>query len=206
MKRQRKPVNKKIILGITGSFGSGKSTVAAFFKRYGAEIIDADRIAHQLIRPGTQAYKKIAKVFGKGILKKDSSINRKELSRIVFENKKLLASLNALIHPAVISIMRKRLRASENGIVVLDAPLLLEAGLKDWVDKLIVVTLGRDEQLSRIGKKTGLSKDQICARIRHQISLSRKVRNADFVIDNNGSRANTGKQVAGIWRRLKQGV
>ncbi len=205
----RKPNRKKIVLGLTGSFGSGKTTVAGIFRSYGAEIIDADRIAHSCIAGGTLGCKRICKAFGKGILKKNRTIDRVKLARIVFDNKGLLKKLNKIIHPEVIRIIRKKIkktlpagRQEKSKIIVLDAPLLLEAGLRRMVDKLIVVKIKRAEQLERIQRKFSFSREDILKRIKRQMPLQLKVRLADFVIDNSGTIEETKKQIEEIRRLL----
>ena len=193
---------KRIVLGVTGSFGSGKTTVARILGFYGAKLIDADNIAHRVINPGTKAYKKIVDLFGRGIIQKDSKVDRKKLARAVFNNKNLLKRLNSIVHPQVIRIINKRIKKTAVGIVILDAPLLLEAGLKGIVDKLIVVKTNREKQIKRIRAKTSLSRQDILKRIRCQIPLRAKARLADFVIDNSGKITETKKKLERIRRLL----
>ncbi|MFA4989632.1 MAG: dephospho-CoA kinase [Candidatus Omnitrophota bacterium] len=200
MPRLRK--NKKIIVGLTGSFGSGKSTVAGIFASCGAKVIDADRIAHASLRRGSKIYKKIVSGFGTGILGKNKEIDRRRLAGVVFNNKKYLKRLNAIIHPAVIRIIKEKINSLEKGVIVLDAPLLLEANLKSTLDCLIVVKIDKDKQLSRLIKKTSLKRADILKRIKFQISQGARERLADFIINNNGSLRNTRKQVAQIRRKL----
>jgi len=200
MRRQNK---KRIILGITGSFGSGKTTVAGIFKSFGAKIIDADKIAHSLIKPQTPVYKKIICAFGRGILNQDKSINRHRLARLVFNNKNLLKKLNKITHPEIIRIIKEKIRTdASSGIVVLDAPLLIEKGLGKITDKLIVVTITGKKQTERMRNKTGLSITDILKRVKAQIPLRNKVRLADFIIDNSATLKETEKQVQEIRRLL----
>ena len=200
MKRQKRN-KRRIILGITGTFGSGKSTVANMFKSSGAELIDADKIAHRVIRPGSGIYKKIINAFSGGILKKNKTIDRKKIAKVVFKDKKLLQKLNRIIHPEVISMIKNQIKASSRKIIALDAPLLIEAGLVGMVDKLIVVSIHKKKQIERALKKTSLSEADILKRIKAQIPLKDKIRLADFVIDNSGTIEKTRKQVVSI-RRL----
>ncbi|MCM8780746.1 MAG: dephospho-CoA kinase [Candidatus Omnitrophica bacterium] len=195
-------MQEKIVIGITGSFGSGKTTVAKMFKRLGAKIVDADRIAHQLIRPQTRIYRKIIDVFGDGIIAKQRNIDRKKLAKIVFNDRNLLQRLNKIVHPEIIKSIKKEIKRIPKGVIVLDAPLLIEAGLKSIVDKIIVVNINSKIQMQRLLKKTASERDDIIKRIRAQVPLSVKIRQADFVIDNSGKINQTEKQIKKIWRLL----
>ncbi|MBU0503324.1 MAG: dephospho-CoA kinase [Candidatus Omnitrophota bacterium] len=197
----KKP-NRKIVLGITGSFGSGKSTVAKMFKARGAEVVDADLIGHGLLRPGTGVYQKIIREFGREILMPEGSISRSKLSSLVFKDEEKLTKLNRIMHPEIIRIIKNKISSSRSGILILDAPLLIESGLNGFVDKMIVVKINRGEQLKRIASKAHLSGKQALRRIRAQMPLKDKIRLADFVIDNNGSISQTRKQVGQIRRLL----
>jgi len=200
MKRQG--TSKRLILGLTGSFGSGKSTVARIFKSLGATVIDADRIAHQIIRPGSQIYKKIINIFGKDILKKNKAIDRDKLAQIVFNNKNLLKKLNQIMHPQIIRIIKDEIKTSKSKLIILDAPLLIEAGLNNLVDKLIVVRLDTRQQIKRLLGKLSLKKSEILKRLNVQIPLEDKVRLADFVIDNSGTMGETEQQVKEVWEKM----
>jgi len=201
MKRLKRN-KKRVILGVTGTFGSGKSTVANMFKSFGAELIDADKIAHRVIRPGSEIYKKIINAFSRSILKKNKTIDRKKIAKVVFKDKKLLQKLNRIIHPEVIKIIENQICASTKDIVVLDAPLLIEAGLERLVDKLIVVSIHKKKQIERALKKASLSEADILKRIKAQIPLKDKIRLADFVIDNSSTIEKTRKQVVSIRRSV----
>ncbi|MBN2830929.1 MAG: dephospho-CoA kinase [Candidatus Omnitrophica bacterium] len=198
-------MSKKTIVGITGIFGSGKSTVSKIFKSYGSKIIDADKIAHKYLARGTKTYKEIVGFFGSNILKGKREIDRVKLGRIVFGNKKLLSKLNSIIHPRVISEIRDRIKQSRHGVVVLDVPLLLEAGLKRLVDDLIVVIIDRDELIRRLVNKTALRRSEILKRIRSQIPLRKKKRVADFIIDNSKTIRETKKQIKRIIGKIQGG-
>jgi len=195
-------IKKKIIIGVTGSFSSGKTTVASLLKGRDVLVIDADRIAHRLTRRGEVCYKRIVSCFGKGILKKDGSIDREKLAVEAFKSKSMLAKLNRRVHPEVIRSIKREIRSTKKPRIILDAPLLIEAGLQEAVDRLVVVNIGQAAQLKRAKKRTGLNRYQILKRANRQIPLSCKVRMADFVIDNNGSIKNTKMQVDKIRRKL----
>lgn len=204
MSRQKR--SNKIILGVTGGFGSGKSTVSGILKTYGAELIDADKLAHSCIASQGKCYKRLIRAFGNKILKNDESIDRAKLGKIVFWNKRLLGRINNIIHPEVIKEIKKRIKRSKSGVIVLDVPLLIESGLKGLVDKLIVVKASRITQIRRALRKGALKKSDILKRINSQIPLRVKSRLADFVIDNSGSITKTRKQVADTWRSLGRSV
>lgn len=195
-----------IIVGVTGSIGTGKTTVAGIFRRMGAVVIDADEISHQLIYPGRPAWKKIVSAFGKIILRRDHFIDRKVLGRKVFSDSRQLKKLSGIIHPLVYKEIRERIakikRSDPSSVVILDVPLLLESGGQKHIDKLIVATAPRGVQLKRACGKFGLSRSDVLRRIKAQMPLNDKVKAADFVIDNGGSIISTAKQSRAIWKKL----
>ncbi len=195
MKKQK---NRTIVIGLTGGFGCGKTTVAGMFSRLGAHIIDADRIAHKISRPGTKIFKKLTDIFGTTILNKGGFIDRKKLGGIIFSNKVLLKKLNAIMHPEILRLMAKEARQSQGNVVVLDAPLLFETGLNKFCDFTAVVRATKTTVASRTRNKA------YTATIinKNQMPLREKVRLADFVIDNNGTVSNSRKQVEQIRRKL----
>ncbi|MFA4843089.1 MAG: dephospho-CoA kinase [Candidatus Omnitrophota bacterium] len=200
--KRRKAKNKELIIGVSGNFGSGKTTVAKAFKYLGAEVIDADKIAHTVILKTSPAYRRIVKSFGHSILKQDKEIDRRKLAQLAFARRAMLEKLNRITHPEIIRIMKTRIDKARAKTIVLDAPLLIEAGLYNFVDKLIVVKISRVLQLKRLKASTGLRKKEILARIKSQIPLAKKVRLADFVIDNNGTVEETKKQAKKIMKQL----
>jgi dephospho-CoA kinase len=203
MQKQKK--NKKFVIGLTGIFGSGKSTVANIFKSFGLKIIDADKIAHKYLLPGTKTYKRIVKYFGRGIIfKSGKEIDRRKLGKLAFANRKLLLKLNSIIHPEIIQDIKAKIKGSSARMIVLDAPLLLEAGLGKIVDELVVVIIDGDELIRRLLKKRSLERPEILKRIKSQIPLRRKKRVADFIIDNNGTVSETKKQVKRVIGLIKE--
>ncbi|NQT07044.1 MAG: dephospho-CoA kinase [Candidatus Omnitrophica bacterium] len=197
-------MKKKFIIGITGGFGTGKSTVSKFFKKMGADIIDADKLAHEAIKPNGGAYKKVVTLFSASVLKADRTIDRKRLGRVVFGSSRKLAILNSIVHPEVIKKINAYIGKRKKGIFIIDAPLLIEAGLLNIVDKLIVVTASRKRQIARCRSKLGLTASDINRRIRSQMPLKRKRCLADFLIDNNGTKRNTERKVKRIWQQIKK--
>jgi dephospho-CoA kinase len=199
---------KKIVLGLTGSFGSGKTTVARMFRALGASVIDADKIYDQLIKPKGPLYKKIISCFGTSLIRPDSALDKKALAGIVFTEDEQLKKLQKITHPVIIreikQLARKSKRRKQCRVLVIDAPLLIEAGLMPLVDRLIVVKIGQDKQIQRCAKHWKISRRQILQRIKAQIPLVRKKRLADYVIDNSGSLEQTRKQVKEIWNKVKK--
>lgn len=197
-----------LILGVTGSFGTGKSTVAGIFKKLGAKVIDADKIAHGLLRPGSSVYKETVLKFGKSALGTGGVINRKALAEIVFNDARKLSLYLKIIHPAIIRIFKREIKqarqANRKRIIVLDAPLLIEAGLEKEAGKLIVVKTNRVIQISRLKNKFGLARCDILKRIKFQLPLSAKLGLADYIVDNNRSIKQTEEQVRKIWVAVKR--
>jgi dephospho-CoA kinase len=191
------------VIGLTGSFGTGKTFTASIFRSLGAVVLDADRIAHSALKSGTPTYTRIVKLFGKRILKRNLDIDRKRLASIVFQNRHSLDELNSIVHPEVVKYIRQRIMdAGPKDIVVIDAPLLIEANLMNLANRLVVVKASEKVQIARCMKKFGMTKKECLNRIGNQMPLKKKIEVADFVIDNDGTRADTRKQVMEIWRKV----
>lgn len=196
---------KRFVIGVTGGFGTGKSTVARMLGRYGAEVLDADRIARDAVSPGGGIYKKIVSLFGSSILDKDKRIDRKKLGRVVFDDREKLMRLNALVHPHVIRRIKDAVRRGKKRFCVIDAPLLIEAGLHKQSDVIVVVTASPRTQIARAAKNLGITKKDAVKRIGRQLPLKKKMRLADFIIDNDGSLRSTGRRVERLWRKITKG-
>lgn len=189
------------VIGLTGSFGTGKTFVASILASLGAKVIDADRIAHEVIRKGSHEHRKVVKLFGPGVLNRRGEIDRKALGSIAFSDPVLLCKLGGIVHPRVIKEIRRSVRrAGKDDIVVIDAPLLLEAGLDSLIDKLVVVKCQKRRQIERCQEKFHLQKKQIVQRIESQMPLKKKMKIADIVIDNSGTKACTRKSARKVWR------
>ena len=195
-----------MILGITGSIGSGKTTVAKLFSRHWYSRIDADEIGHNLIKKNSKAYGKIVREFGNGILGKNSNIDRKKLGEIVFNDIKKLKKLNSIMHPLIINEIKNNIRkikqeCGNRAKIIIDAPLLLETKAKNLVDKVIVVKCSRENILKRSRKFTRRQIERI---LKAQMPLNEKLKYADFVIDNNKDSGHLEKQVKIIIQQLNK--
>jgi dephospho-CoA kinase len=195
-----------IKIGLTGGFGSGKSLVAGMLKKLGARVIDADALARDALKKGSPAYRKTVAAFGKRILGKDGSIDRKALAGIVFSDKKKLRRLERIVHPAVIRHIKGVAASCKNGVLVVDAPLIYEAGIRKVFDAVVVVNASRRRQIERCVKKFGLGEAEVRKRMACQMPLEKKMLMADHIIDNNGTRKETEKQVTWLWQELKKGA
>jgi len=187
------------VIGLTGNIAAGKSTVAAMLGRLGACVIDADQLAHQVMRAGTEVYRVIVMRFGEGVLDPNGEIDRSALGGIVFSDPDALRDLERLVHPAVIEETRLRLRECRNCVCVVEAIKLLEAGMDALCDVVWVVTASRGQQIDRLMRERHLTAAQAQARIEAQPSPEAKLARADVVIDNSGSLEEAWAQVLGAW-------
>jgi len=176
-----------ILVGLTGGVATGKTTVANLFKRCGAVVIDADQLAREVVRPGKPAWREIVRTFGRNILHSDRTINRHTLGAIVFHDKKKLRRLERIIHPRVAReqarLTKQAARKDPKAVVIYDVPLLFEAGIDKRVDKILVVLADRKTQINRLKKRNGLSPAEALRRIKSQMSLTEKIKRADYAID-----------------------
>jgi dephospho-CoA kinase len=170
----------------------------------GAEVIDADHIARQVVLPGTPAWCKIRDHFGPGVLHPDGQLDRQAVADIVFADKSKLALLNEITHPAIFARIADLLEAhhDQDVVVVLDAALLIEAGLAEGVDVVIVVHSPREIQVERLAAK-GVGSEDARNRIASQLEPEKRLARADIVIDNSGSLEDLGRQVDKLWEDLQ---
>ena len=194
------------VIGLTGGIGSGKSTVSRFLADLGAVIIDADKIGHEVYRPDTGTWRKLVKTFGSGILATDNTIDRKKLGAIVFGDETELKRLNAIIHPQITEIIKKRIadyRRQGVSVVVVDAPVLFEANAKNLVEEVWVVVSDEANVIKRAIARTSLPEEQIRSRIRSQLSNEERIKRAQVVIHNDGTAEDLQKKVHKLWNQLK---
>ncbi len=195
---------KHYLIGLTGNIGCGKSTVAGMLGELGAEVIDADRLVHQLMEPGSAIWRDIVERFGQGILRSDGTIDRSRLAEVVFRDPRDLADLEAILHPATRKLAEGRIAASRKPVVVLEAIKLIEAGWHRRADCVWVVTCRREQQIERLRRSRGLSPADAELRIEAQSPPAEKLKHADVVIDNSGTLEDTRRQVEAAWDRCRR--
>ncbi|PKM83485.1 MAG: dephospho-CoA kinase [Firmicutes bacterium HGW-Firmicutes-13] len=197
-----------LTVGLTGGIACGKSIVSKLLLQKGADIIDLDQVAREVVKPGKAAWSDIISVFGNNIVGKEGNIDRKKLGQVVFSDAGLREKLNKITHERIINYVKKekeRFYANPNNqgrVLVIDAPLLIEAGMDKMVDKIIVIICREEIQKERLIKRDRISDKEAEQRIKSQMPLSEKKCFADFIIDNSYLPENTRKQVDEIWNRL----
>src|SRR5260370_9624340 len=191
------------VLGLTGGIGSGKSMVARMFAQLGPEGIDADQLARDVVEPGEPAREETGTAFGRDILMPDGRLNRGKLARIIFADPAARARLNAITHPRIRERMDAEIaaRRSGSGVLVVGIPLLYENDRTGTVETVIVVLVDPATQLRRLYERDVLTVEEARQRIAAQMALDEKRARADLVIDNNGSREDTRRQVEALYRR-----
>lgn len=189
-------------IGLTGGIGCGKSAVGAILQELGAEYVDADRLVHELLAPGSPLVAQVADRFGRGILTADGGVDRKQLGAIVFTNPAALRDLEALLHPAVRAELRRRVAASTAPAIVLDAIKLIESGLAAEVDSVWIVTCDPAEQRRRLIDLRGMTPEEAETRISAQPPQASRLPHAQVIIENNGTLADVRKQILSAWHRL----
>lgn len=193
---------RPVLIGLTGNIACGKSTVARMLAEKGAYVIDADAIAHEVIRKGTPAYEAILQRFGEGILGPDGEIDRRRLGEIVFRDPAALRDLESIVHPAVLIEIQQRIQSSlEAPAIVIEAIKLIESGFARACDTLWVVTCSESEQIRRLMNDRKLTEEEARIRIRAQPPQEEKIRQADVVIDNSGDLEATRRQVERAWHQ-----
>ncbi|MDS9471724.1 dephospho-CoA kinase [Sporosarcina pasteurii] len=179
-----------MIIGLTGSIASGKSTISSLLRKKGYPIVDADEIARLVVEPGTAVIEEIRRTFGQEVIRADGSLHRERLGQLVFGNGKNRKKLNTIIHPAIrTEMLRQRDKHISNGAntIIMDIPLLFESKLQSFVDKILVVTVTPEVQKERLIARNGLTEKEANDRINAQFSLEIKEAGADAVINNNGT-------------------
>ena len=197
-------------IGLTGGVACGKSTVGAMLAERGAHYLQADTLAHQLYAPGTETYNAVLRTFGRDIVNPDGSINRSKLANAAFPAR--IGELNAIVHPAVVAAQNKWMaeveRTAPNGVAIVEAALLVEAGATKDFDKLIVVTCNLEQKVERYARRAKTSLDEARAEVLRrsaaQMPDEEKAKRGDYVIDNSGSIDDTARQVDAMWAELRK--
>lgn len=193
-----------LTVGLTGGIGAGKSEVARLLASYGAVLVDSDRIAREVVAPGTEGLAKVVAEFGPGVLAPDGSLDRPKLGAIVFADEERRRALNAIVHPLVGARSAELQRAAgPDDIVVHDVPLLTENGLAPYYDLVVVVDAAPDSQLDRLVRLRGMTEDEARSRMAAQARREERLAIADFVLHNDGTVEELREQVAAVWRELK---
>ncbi|HEX7069148.1 MAG TPA: dephospho-CoA kinase [Rhodothermales bacterium] len=190
------------VVGLTGNIACGKSLVLDTLASLGALTIDADWVAHQVMAPGSEVAEQVIREFGEAIRGDDGGIDRRELARIVFSDPRSLARLEEIVHPPTVAAIRSMVAAADTPVVVIDAIKLIEVGLADECDEVWVVTCEPEQQLERLMRRNGFSREEALRRINAQPPQADKVRRADRVIDNSGSPEDTKALVRAAWYNL----
>ncbi len=194
------------VIGLTGGIGSGKSTVSQFLAELGVVILNADEVGHKAFKPDSEIWRKVVAVFGRQIVTPDGNIDRKKLGNIVFGNTESRARLNQIMHPRMYALVKAQLeeyRQQGTRVVVLEAPLLLEAGWTSLVDEVWVTTAPEATVLKRLEERSGMSQAESLTRIRSQLSSAERVRHADVVINTDCDLDELKSKVMKLWQRLK---
>lgn len=193
------------VIGLTGGIASGKSTVSKMLAELGAFILDADKIAHEVMEPQKPAWHDIINYFGEEILLSDQTINRTKLGEKIFNNENARTKLEAIMHPRIKQRIFEKMTCfaqCDGKCLVLDVPLLYEVGWQDMADEIWVVYVDQDVQIQRLMKRNGLSLEQAMVRIKSQMDLVEKAKYANVIIDNNRDLNNTRSQVLTRWEQV----
>ena len=197
-----------MIIGLTGTIGSGKSTVSEHLKSLGALVLDADIISRQVVEPGTEGLEQIIALFGGSVINPDGTLNRKAMAKLVFvdEEKRLL--LNSIIHPAVLNTLKDKTadekKKNPNRVIVWDVPLLIEVGWNEFVNSVWLVTAPENVRIERIIRRDNCTAEQAEMRIRAQMSEDEKLKYSNDVIDNGSTLEKLYAQVDELYKRCAQ--
>ncbi len=194
--------------GLTGGIATGKSTVARMLVERGAILIDLDELAHEVETSGGEVWTQIVRRFGEGILFADGAIDRRKLGAIVFADSEKLKLLNGIVHPAVFARWKERLgeirEKTPRAIVLSAIPLLIEVGMTEMVDLVVLVYISREKQVERLIERNGFSREEAMMRISSQMPIEEKLSHADVVIPNEGTVEETERTLDSVWEEFKK--
>jgi dephospho-CoA kinase len=196
-----------LLVGLTGGIGAGKSTVARLLAERGAIVVDADAIVRDLQRPGTDVFRRIVARFGRDVLTADGSLDRARIAEMVFRDDEARSDLNAIVHPEVYRVMAEQIAALKDSdqVVVLDIPLLAEAGGGEGMDLVVVVEADQERRVDRVVRERGAAAEDVRARMATQASAEQREALADVVIRNDGDLESLRRQIDDLWVRIAAG-
>jgi dephospho-CoA kinase len=193
-----------LVIGLTGSIGTGKSEAARQLEALGASVISADQVGHEAYTPNTEAWEQVVATFGRDILQEDSEIDRRKLGAIVFSDPGQLEKLNAIMHPRMARMVADKievLRGQGVDVVVVEAALLFEAGWDSLVEEVWVTDSPEDIVIGRLKERNGLSEEEAHKRIHSQMDRAERLERSDVVIDNSGDMAGLESAIKELWDR-----
>ena len=195
------------IIGLTGGIATGKSTVVEMLRRKGTYVIDADQLAREVVAPGQPAWQEIISWLGDSVLRTDQNLDRVKIAELVFSDPQKLKILNGMIHPRVgiriLELTREIEQVDPGAVVIYDIPLLIEAGMQEMVDLILLVYAPRELQLKRLRARDGLNPEEAVQRLAAQMPIEQKKRYAHRIIDNSGTLEETERQVENFWSELE---
>lgn len=194
------------IIGLTGGIASGKSTVSSYLKQLGAYIIDVDKIAREIVEPGQDAWFEIREEFGPEFIQENQTIDRQKLAKLVFTSEEARNKLNEITHPRIVLKTREKIQELKKNqsypLIVVDAPLLIEAKMTELVEEVWLVVVEYQEQIRRLILRDEISLEEAITRIHTQMKTKEKIKYADLVIDNNNCVEDTLMQIKEIWDKI----
>ncbi len=194
------------LIGLTGGIATGKSAVASMLRQLGANIIDADELAREIVQPGQETWQDMVTAFGTEILRGDKTIDREKLRKIVFKDEKARKRLETITHPRIRTLAQQRIRklAAEGAeVIIYEAPLLFENQVHLWLRPVILVACDLATQKQRLRERDGLSEEEIQQHLKAQMTVVEKRQLADFIIENTGDLETLKKQVKEVWGKIK---
>lgn len=194
----------KYVIGLTGNIGSGKSTVLRMLEQLGAKAIDADNLAHELMRKGTSVSQAIVDAFGDEVLTPDGVIDRKRLGSLVFDDREALERLENIVHPAVDERFREIIQEADEQVIVVEAVKIIESGIYPELSALWLVACPAEERLRRLLETRGVNEEEVRERLKAQMTEEQQAQLADVVIDNSGTPPQTWEQVRREWNKIRR--
>lgn len=194
------------LIGLTGGIASGKSTVARLLAAQGAETIDADQVAREVVKSGSAGLASVVKEFGEDILLSTGELNREKLGKAVFTDPKLRLKLESILHPLIQARTMQLISESKNAVVVYAVPLLVEAKVNYPFEMVVTVEAGIENQIDRLVNSRGLTVEQAKKRIAAQASRQDREARADFVLDSSGTHEQLDKQVDTLWGKIESAM